>query len=90
MNTLCYSRLCADLLTAKFTFLSACHTTKVMEGSIMDEGLHLAAVVQYSGFWRMVSTMWAMVDKDGQDLAENFYKALFSDLRREQGTPYHE
>ena len=69
---------------------SACHTTEVTEGSIMDEGLHLAAVVQYSGFWSMVSTMWAMVDKDGQDLAENFYKALFSDLRREQGTPYHE
>ena len=32
----------------------------------------------------------SLIVTDGQDLAENFYKALFSDLRREQGTPYHE
>ena len=60
------------------------------EGSIIDEGLHLAAAVQYSGFRSVIGTMWAMVDEDGRDLAENFYKALFSDSKREQGTPYHE
>ena len=80
----------ADLPTAEFAFLSACHTAEVTEGSIIDEGLHLAAAVQYCGFRSMVGTMWAMVDKDGRDLAENFYKALFSDSKREQGTPYHE
>ena len=56
----------------------------------MDEGLHLAAAVQYCGFRSVVGTMWAMVDEDGQDLGENFYKALFSNSRRDQGTPYHE
>jgi CHAT domain-containing protein len=80
----------ADLPTAEFAFLSACHTAEVTEGSIMDEGLHLVAAVQYSGFRSVVGTMWAMVDEDGRDLAENFYKALFSNSRREQGTPYHE
>ena len=60
------------------------------EGRIIDEGLHLAAAVQYSGFRSVIGTMWAMVDEDGRDLAENFYKALFSDSKREQGTPYHE
>ncbi|KAH9011634.1 hypothetical protein EDB85DRAFT_2286195 [Lactarius pseudohatsudake] len=30
-------------------------------------------------------TAWAMVDEDGRDLAEHFYKALFSTSRREQG-----
>jgi CHAT domain-containing protein len=80
----------ADLPTAEFAFLSACHTAEVTEGSIMDEGLHLAAAVQYSGFRSVVGTMWAMVDEDGRDLAENFYKALFSNSRREQGIPYHE
>ena len=80
----------ADLPTAEFAFLSACHTAEVTEGSIIDEGLHLAAAVQYSGFRSVVGTMWAMVDEDGRDLAENFYKALFSDSKREQGTPYHE
>ncbi|KAN0140706.1 CHAT domain containing protein [Lactarius tabidus] len=80
----------SDLPTAEFAFLSACHTAEVTEGSAIDEGLHLAAAVQYSGFRSVVGTMWAMVDEDGRDLAENFYKALFSDSRREQGTPYYE
>ncbi|KAN0141160.1 CHAT domain containing protein [Lactarius tabidus] len=80
----------SHLPTAEFAFLSACHTAEVTEGSIIDEGLHLAAAVQYSGFQSVVGTMWAMVDEDGRDLAENFYKTLFSNSRRDQGMPYHE
>jgi CHAT domain-containing protein len=76
--------------TAEFAFLSACHTAEVTEGSVMDEGLHLAAAVQYCGFRSVVGTMWAMVDEDGRELAENFYKVLFSNARRDQGIPYHE
>ena len=77
----------AHLPTAEFAFLSACHTAEMTEGSIMDEGLHLAAAVQYCGFRSVVGTMWAMADMDGRDLAKYFYKELFSDSR---GTPYHE
>ncbi|KAH9005529.1 hypothetical protein EDB86DRAFT_2878886, partial [Lactarius hatsudake] len=32
--------------------------------------------------------MWAMADTDGWDLAENFYKSMFSE--GEQGVPYCE
>jgi CHAT domain-containing protein len=77
----------AHLPAAEFAFLSACHTAEVTEGSIMDEGLHLAAAVQYCGFRSVVGTMWAMADIDGRDLAKYFYKELFSDSR---GMPYHE
>jgi CHAT domain-containing protein len=80
----------AHLPTAEFAFLSACHTAEMTEGSVMDEGLHLAAAVQYCGFRSVVGTMWAMVDEDGRELAENFYKVLFSNSRRDQGIPYHE
>ncbi|KAI9457827.1 CHAT domain-containing protein [Lactarius psammicola] len=80
----------SDLPTAEFAFLSACHTAEMTEGSIVDEGLHLAAAVQYCGFRSVVGTMWAMVDEDGRDLAKHFYKALFSTLRREEGVRYHE
>ncbi|KAF8266891.1 hypothetical protein EI94DRAFT_1583062, partial [Lactarius quietus] len=81
--------VCAHLPTAEFAFLSACHTAEVTEGSIVDEGLHLAAAVQYCGFRSVVrvGTMWAMADEDGRDLAENFYKALPSSSRRGQGIP---
>ena len=81
----------SDLPTAEFAFLSACHTAEVTEGSITDEVLHLVAAVQFCGFRSVVGTMWAMVDEDGRDLAEHFYKAVFcSTSRREQGMPYHE
>ena len=78
----------ANLPTAEFAFLSACHTAEVTEGSIIDEGLHLAAAVQYSGFRSVVGTIWAMVDEDGRDLAKHFYKELFSNPTA--GMPYHE
>ena len=77
----------AHLPAAEFAFLSACHTAEMAEGSIMDEGLHLAAAVQYCGFRSVVGTMWAMADIDGRDLAKYFYKELFSDS---SGMPYHE
>ena len=80
----------AHLPTAEFAFLSACHTAEVTEGSSADEGLHLAAAVQNCGFRSVIGTMWAMVDEDGPDLAKHFYKALFSDSRRQEGIPYHE
>ena len=75
------------LPTAEFAFFAACHTAEVTEGSAIDEGLHLAAAVQYCGFRSVVGTMWAMADTDGRDLAKYFYKALFSGSR---GIPYHE
>ncbi|KAI9451570.1 CHAT domain-containing protein [Lactarius psammicola] len=78
------------LPTAEFAFLSACHTAEVTKGSSNDEVLHLAAAVQYCGFRSVVGTMWAMVDEDGRDLAEHFYKTLFSTSRRVQGVPYYE
>jgi len=76
------------LPTAEFAFLSACHTAELTEGSIADEGLHLAAAVQYCGFRSVVGTMWAMVDQDGSDLARHFYNSIFSS--DEPGVPYHE
>jgi CHAT domain-containing protein len=76
----------AQLPAAELAFLSACHTAEVTERSVMDEGLHLAAAVQYCGFRSVVGTMWAMADEDGRDLAKYFYKVLFSGSR---GMPYH-
>ena len=76
------------LPTADFAFLSACHTAEITEDSIADEGLHLAAAVQYSGFRSVVGTMWAMADTDGPVIAESFYKSVFSE--KWQGVPYYE
>ena len=76
------------LSTAEFAFLSAGHTAEITKESIADEGLHLAAAVQFSGFRSVVGTMWAMADIDGPVLAKNFYRLVFSD--KWQGMPYYE
>jgi CHAT domain-containing protein len=68
----------SHLPAAEFAFLSACHTAELTDDSIADEGLHLAAAVQYCGFRSVVGTMWAMADTDGQDLSKHFYKSIFS------------
>jgi len=76
------------LPSAEFAFLSACHTAELTEESIADEGLHLSAAVQYSGFRSVVGTMWAMADIDGQFLAKLFYASVFSE--KWEGVPYYE
>ena len=80
----------SHLPTAEFAFLSACHTAELTDESIADEGLHLAAAVQYCGFRSVVGTMWAMADTDGKDLSKHFYKSVFSDSSRRRGVPYYE
>ena len=66
------------LPAAKFAFLSVCHTTELTEGSSADEGLHLAAAVQYCGFRSVVGTMWAMVNDNSEDVAKYFYWSMFA------------
>ena len=78
----------SQLPSAEFAFLSACHTAELTEEGIVDEGLHLSAAIQYSGFRSVVGTMWAMADIDGHDLAKHFYASVFSE--RWQGVPYYE
>jgi len=78
----------SQLPNADFAFLAACHTAELTDESPADEALHLAAAMQYCGFRSVVGTMWAMADTDGRDLAENFYKLVFSGRKR--GVHYHE
>ncbi|KAI0294715.1 CHAT domain-containing protein [Multifurca ochricompacta] len=77
----------SQLPAAEFAFLAACHTAELTDESIADEGLHLTAAVQYCGFRSVVGTMWEMADIDGREIAENFYKSMFS--RNGEGVPYH-
>ncbi|KAF8271614.1 CHAT domain-containing protein, partial [Lactarius quietus] len=80
----------SHLPSAKFAFLSACHTAEITDESIADEGLHLAAAVRYCGFRSVVGTMWAMADTDGQDLSKHFYKSVFLNRTCHRGVPYYE
>jgi CHAT domain-containing protein len=80
----------SQLPSAEFAFLSACHTAELTEDSIADEGLHLAAAIQFCGFRSVVGTMWAMADTDGADLSKHFYKSFFAEKAGQNGAPHYE
>ena len=80
----------SQLPTAEFAFLSACHTAELTKESIDDEGLHLAAALQYCGFRSVVGTMWAMADTDGRDVSRWFYQSMLSQAGEDDSkVPYH-
>lgn len=71
----------ADLPTADFVFLGACHSA---EGSAaQSESMSLASAMQVAGFRSIVATMYAIRDEDGPTVARELYEYLF---RYKQGT----
>ncbi|KAH9173137.1 hypothetical protein EDB89DRAFT_1850551, partial [Lactarius sanguifluus] len=68
----------------------ACRTAELTEDIIADEGLHLAAAMQFCGFRSVIGTMWAMADTDGADLSKHFYKSIFSEGTGRRGVSYYE
>jgi hypothetical protein len=79
----------SHLPAAEFAFLAACHTAELTEGSAADEGLHLAAAVQYCGFRSVVGTMWAMANEDGPVVAKHFYQSMFPKSEQGEPVPYY-
>jgi CHAT domain-containing protein len=68
----------ARLPNADLAFLSACHSASVNVNNTPDEVISLAAALQFCGFRSVVGTLWAMADIDGPDVAEDFYRYMFS------------
>jgi CHAT domain-containing protein len=67
----------ARLPDAELAFLSACNSAAINVDNTPDEVIHLAAGLQFCGFRSVVGTLWSMVDDDGPDVAEDFYKYMF-------------
>ena len=72
-----------DLKNADMAFLSACQTS-TGEETLSDEAVHLAAGMLAAGYRRVVATMWAIGDQHAPQVAEDFYRYLWS--RREDGS----
>ncbi|KAI0042014.1 hypothetical protein FA95DRAFT_626402 [Auriscalpium vulgare] len=66
----------ANLPNAELAVLSACHTAAVDQDNTPDEGISLAAGMQFCGFRGVVGTLWAMEDDVGPILAQEFYRRM--------------
>ncbi|KAG2753757.1 hypothetical protein P692DRAFT_201929043 [Suillus brevipes Sb2] len=62
----------SDWQNPEFAFLSACHTTVGDEKSL-DESIHLAAAMQFSGFRSVIGSMWSVDDEVAQEVVSAFY-----------------
>jgi len=69
----------ARLPNADLAFLSACHSASINVNNTPDEAINLAAALQFCGFRSVVGMLWAMADIDGPDVAEDFYRYMFSE-----------
>ncbi|KAG1744133.1 TPR-like protein [Suillus paluster] len=59
----------------EFAFLSACHTT-VGDETSLDESIHLAAAMQFSGFRSVIGSMWSVDDDVARQVVSAFYGNL--------------
>ncbi|EJD07721.1 TPR-like protein [Fomitiporia mediterranea MF3/22] len=66
----------ANLPSAEFAFLSACHTAEQPHDGTHDEVLHLAAAMQFSGFRSVIGSMWELLDVDGPFFAKTVYEYM--------------
>jgi CHAT domain-containing protein len=69
----------ARLPNADLAFLSACHSASININNTPDEAINFATALQFCGFRSVVGTLWAMADIDGPDVAEDFYRYMFSE-----------
>ncbi|KAG1737117.1 CHAT domain-containing protein [Suillus paluster] len=65
---------------AEFAFLLACHTA-VGDEETLDEVIHLAAGLQFSGFKSVIGTLWVVDDEVAKYVVEAFYTNIFKDLK---------
>ncbi|KAG2090111.1 CHAT domain-containing protein [Suillus discolor] len=65
----------------QFAFLSACHTT-VGDEKRPDESIHLAAAMQFCGFFSVIGSMWSVEDEVARQVVSTFYQNLIDDSKR--------
>jgi hypothetical protein len=63
-------------LDGSLAFLCACETAMGDE-KLPDEAMSLGASLIFSGFHRVIATMWEIADRDGPTIADTFYEELF-------------
>ncbi|KAH9485774.1 hypothetical protein JR316_0002689 [Psilocybe cubensis] len=64
-----------NMRNGSLAFLCACETAMGDE-KLPDEAMNIGASLLFSGFERVVATMWAMRDDDGPTIANVFYREL--------------
>jgi CHAT domain len=65
-----------NLEHARLAYLSACGTASAVNGSLLDEAIHLTSACQLAGYPHVVGTLWEINDAVSAEVAAMFYAGL--------------
>lgn len=64
--------------SAGFAYLSACHTSRIKEFTLLDESISLSSSIQLSGYPSVVGTLWEVMDSDSVQVAKDVYRYMLN------------
>jgi len=68
-----------NIESAKFAYLSACHTSAMRDFRLLDESISLSSAIQLSGYPSVVSSLWQVRDSDSAEVAREVYSWILND-----------
>ena len=63
-----------NIESAKFAYLSACHTSTTRDTKLLDESINLTSAIQLSGYPAVVGSLWQVTDDHSVEVAKEVYK----------------
>ena len=76
-----------NIESAKFAYLSACHTSAMRDFRLLDESISLSSAIQLSGYPSVVGSLWQVMDSHSAEVARDVYEWILQgegelDVRR--------
>ena len=75
-----------NIESAKFAYLSACHTSAMRNFRLLDESISLSSAIQLSGYPSVVGSLWQVIDSHSAEVARDVYEWILKegelDVRR--------
>ena len=65
--------------SARFAYLSACHTSAMKNIRLLDESINLSAAIQLSGYPSVVGSLWQVKDSSSAEIARAVYEWILED-----------
>jgi CHAT domain-containing protein len=70
-----------NIESAKFAYLSACHTSTTKNFRLLDESISLSSAIQLSGYPSVVGSLWQVDDNHSAKVARDVYAWILGDGR---------
>lgn len=74
-----------DIQSAKFAYLSVCHTSSMRDFRLLDELINLSTAIHVSGYVSVVGSLWQVGDRYSSEIATDVYSWILEEGRLNAG-----